>query len=286
VIEVNGSCSAKIMRLVKRTLYVAFASLVSFGGLSGLVMLGSSAARADVVLDEARFVQRMNADRAAAGVPPLLVVPRLIEIARAWSRVLSDRSTSQTECTLSHNQNLLEVLRPASKVAENVGCGDGTADALHDAFMNSPHHRANILDPSFDSVGVGVFMNGETMFVSVEFIRTVVVPAPMVTLSPLPPLIPVPATVPSEKLASPAASRATAGNSKTASAPRPSAPRPSAPAPKVPVSKVPSPKVPAPKVVLKRISYVAPRSLSNLSNLSNLRVSVAKRGTVLALRRR
>jgi Cysteine-rich secretory protein family len=188
-------------------------------------MLGSSAARADVVLDEARFVQRMNADRAAAGVPPLLVVPRLIEIARAWSRVLSDRSTSQTECTLSHNQNLLEVLRPASKVAENVGCGDGTADALHDAFMNSPHHRANILDPSFDSVGVGVFMNGETMFVSVEFIRTVVVPAPMVTLSPLPPLIPVPATVPSEKLASPAASRATAGNSKTASAPRASAPK-------------------------------------------------------------
>jgi hypothetical protein len=253
------------MRLVKRTLYVALVSLFSLVSLCGLLTLGSTPAHAaDVVLDEARFVQRMNADRAAAGVPPLVVLPRLIEIARVWSRVLSDRSTSLTECTLSHNQNLLEVLRPASKVAENVGCGDGTADELHDAFMNSPHHRTNILDPAFDSVGVGVFMSGETLFVSVEFVRTVVVLAPRATVFPLPALVPVPSGstggVGSEKPASASASRLSSGKAKN--------------------TKI-APKVTVPKVAPKKVAgFASPPSLK----LSNPQMLVAKRATALALR--
>jgi Cysteine-rich secretory protein family len=137
------------------------------------VVVGGSVAHADVGLDEARFVQRMNAARASVGVAPLVVAPRLVSLARAWSRLLLERSTSSADCVLVHNQNLLEVLRPASKVAENVGCGDGDANALHVAFMNSSHHRDNILDPSFDTVGVGVMVSGDTMFVSVEFVQSV-----------------------------------------------------------------------------------------------------------------
>lgn len=259
VVEANGSCSAKTMRLVKRILYVASASLFALVSFGGLLLVGSTAAHADVVLDEARFVQRMNADRAAAGAPPLLVSPRLIEIARAWSRVLSDRSTSLTECTLSHTQNLLEVLRPASKVAENVGCGDASADALHDAFMNSPHHRTNVLDPSFDSVGVGVFLSGETMFVSVEFVRTVAVATPLVTLVPLPNLIPLPTLAPSAKVA-PVLPRVqipkvSSGKSKIAKA---------------------APNPPALKVVPKRVTNLGPAVQSSL----------VEKGVELALRQK
>ncbi len=259
VIEANGSCSAKTMSLVKRTLYVASASLLALVSFGGLLLVGNTAAYADAVLDEARFVQRMNADRAAAGVPPLLVAPRLMEIARAWSRVLSDRSTSLTECTLSHTQNLLEVLRPASKVAENVGCGDASADALHDAFMNSPHHRSNILDSSFDSVGVGVLMSGETMFVSVEFVRTAVVTAPLVTLVPLPNLIPLPTLAPLAKLAP--------------ALPRVQIPKVSSGKPKIAKA---APKPPALKVVPKRVANLAVAVPSSL----------AKTGAELALRQK
>lgn len=156
--------------------------------------MGGPVASADGISDEARFLQLINTDRALAGVAPLSVAPRLGDFARAWSRLLLERSTSLTECAISHNQNLLEVLRPAAKVAENVGCGDSDADAMHGAFMNSLHHRMSILDPSFDSVGVGVVKRGDTMFVTVEFVRNVEVDAPPLTLVPLPNLAP-PATL-------------------------------------------------------------------------------------------
>jgi Cysteine-rich secretory protein family len=210
------------MNLVKRILSVAFSGLLVLGVLGGVAVLGSSVAHADVVLDEARFVQRMNADRASVGAPPLMVSARLVEIARSWSRLLGERSVSLTECLLAHNQNLLEVLRPASKAAENVGCGDADADALHNAFISSPHHRSNILDPSFDSVGVGVVMIGDTMFVTVEFVRSVAVAAVAApTLVPLPILVPVPTTVLSTKVlpAKPGATRALPAKSKSAKAP-------------------------------------------------------------------
>ena len=39
--------------------------------------------------------------------------------------------------------------------AENVGYGP-SVNWVHDAFMNSGYHAANILDPSYNYVGVGV----------------------------------------------------------------------------------------------------------------------------------
>jgi hypothetical protein len=39
--------------------------------------------------------------------------------------------------------------------AENVGEGRKAAD-IHQSFMKSPQHRANILDPDMDSAGIGV----------------------------------------------------------------------------------------------------------------------------------
>lgn len=257
------------MNLLKRILSVAFSGLLLLAALGGAAVLGGAVAHADVVLDEARFVQRINADRASAGAPPLVVSARLVEIARSWSRLLGERSTSLTECLLSHNQNLLEVLRPASKVAENVGCGDADADALHNAFMNSPHHRSNILDPSFDSVGVGVVMSGDTMFVSVEFIRTVaVVGAVAPTLVPLPNLVSVPATVLSAKLAPEKAGIAARSKSGKSKAPR-------SPTPKV------APKSPPKKSATLKLSSGSP---GLLSRASTLRSALAKKGTIYAFR--
>jgi Cysteine-rich secretory protein family len=260
-VKANGSCSAKTMKLVKRILSVAFSGLLALSAFGGVAVLGSSVAHADVVLDEARFLQRINADRAASGAPALLVLPRLVDIARSWSRLLSERTGSSTECVLSHNQNLLEVLRPASRVAENVGCGDASADALHDAFMNSPQHRNNILDPSFDSVGIGVFMSGDTMFVSVEFVRSVVT-AP-VTLVPLPVLVPVPPSLPATKL-SPVVKPRIPGIPAKSKAP----------------AKV-APKSLAARPASKKLSSVAPKSLSKAPALQS---SAVKKGVNFALR--
>jgi hypothetical protein len=59
----------------------------------------------------------------------------------------------------------------ASSLGENVGMG-GDVAGLHDALMNSPHHRENILDPAFNQVGIGVIVSGGTVFVTEDFLHS------------------------------------------------------------------------------------------------------------------
>ncbi len=42
------------------------------------------------------------------------------------------------------------------KVGENIAKGQRTPKEVVDAWMNSPHHRANILDPDFTELGVAL----------------------------------------------------------------------------------------------------------------------------------
>lgn len=54
------------------------------------------------------------------------------------------------------------------ELGENVGVGGGVV-SLHDAFMNSPAHRDNILRSSYRYVGVGVIKRDGRMWVTVLF---------------------------------------------------------------------------------------------------------------------
>jgi uncharacterized protein YkwD len=40
---------------------------------------------------------------------------------------------------------------------ENLVKGDNTAEAMHEALMESPTHRKNILNPKYDLVGIGCY---------------------------------------------------------------------------------------------------------------------------------
>jgi uncharacterized protein YkwD len=58
-----------------------------------------------------------------------------------------------------------------SRWGENVGDTGGGSDLrpLHDAFMDSPDHRANVLNPRFERVAVGVVMRGGKAWVTLFF---------------------------------------------------------------------------------------------------------------------
>ena len=68
-------------------------------------------------------------------------------------------------------------------IGENVGVGDSVS-SLHSAFMGSSGHRANILKPSYNRVGVGVVMDGSKIWVTVRFLEG---PALASSTSPPPP---------------------------------------------------------------------------------------------------
>ena len=56
--------------------------------------------------------------------------------------------------------------------AENVGTGESPQD-LHDAWMKSPPHRANLLDPKVDSIGIATVERNGMIYAVQDFARLV-----------------------------------------------------------------------------------------------------------------
>ena len=139
------------------------------------VPLTTSAAFAEAPSEETVFVQLINEARTQAGLPPLVVHVVLAGQAHSWSQKLREASGPRlgANCELSHNAALsTEVRLSWIKLGENVGCSPGDANLVHNAFMNSPEHRKNIMDPTFDSLGIGIVMSESTMFVTEVFMQT------------------------------------------------------------------------------------------------------------------
>jgi hypothetical protein len=59
-----------------------------------------------------------------------------------------------------------------SMIAENVAEAP-TAVRIHDAWMNSPGHKANLLEPKSDSVGISVLQRDGQLYAVEDFGRTV-----------------------------------------------------------------------------------------------------------------
>ncbi len=96
--------------------------------------------------DRNEVIAAVNASRAKAGLAPLRENVTLDRKADAWAQGLRD------VCKLSHSKLSDGAPKEWMKLGENVGYG-GTIAQVHEAYMNSPGHRANILDPSFTSIG-------------------------------------------------------------------------------------------------------------------------------------
>jgi uncharacterized protein YkwD len=56
-----------------------------------------------------------------------------------------------------------------SVAGENVGAGAGLR-ALFDAFMHSDAHRANILEPRFRRVGIGICRSDGFIWITLIFV--------------------------------------------------------------------------------------------------------------------
>lgn len=114
--------------------------------------------------DEVRFVELINADRAKHGLGALTVHLQLTRIAREHSGAMAGDSNGGGSCgdggTLRHRNPLHGgITENWRSLRENVGCGGGhygTPEALHDGFMNSNGHRANILSNDVEHVGIGI----------------------------------------------------------------------------------------------------------------------------------
>jgi hypothetical protein len=121
---------------------------------------------------EADFVGRINALRAGNSAGGLQVHSVLTAKAQGWAAHMA-----ATQC-LCHS-NLTDGISVGwHKLGENVGRGPSVA-SLQNAFVNSPEHRANMLDRSFQWVGIGVaYDGGGQMWVAEVFMNGDGPPAP------------------------------------------------------------------------------------------------------------
>lgn len=108
------------------------------------------------------FVNWINQERAAAGVPPLSVFGDLQDGAeyQAWQIANAGK--------LFHNPDLGSVTSGWTYIGENVAYA-GSAARAHELLMNSSGHRANILREGYTHVGVGVVQSGGLYWVAQVF---------------------------------------------------------------------------------------------------------------------
>ena len=187
----------------------------------GISTVLPATAQADTVSDEATFVAKINALRASKGLGSLQVDPVLVAKARQWSAGMA-AAGKIWHSTLSDG-----VTEDWKKLGENVGMG-GSVDGLHDAFVASPHHYENLVDPAFGYVGIGVVKNGSTIYVSEVFMQLMGGTAPVATT----PTAPRPTT--------PTAPRPTTTTTRPPAPPKPvTVPQVKAPAPSTPTTTAP-----------------------------------------------
>jgi uncharacterized protein YkwD len=151
---------------------VAAAAAVLLALLAGQqVRAAQSGARVDEDI-ERELVRLANEERAQAGVPALEVDGRITATAREHARRMAERNE------LAHQfpgeSPLMERLAQSEvrfdAAAENVSSSESAAES-HAGIMRSPPHRRNLLNPRYNTVGVGVVRRGSLIFVTQNFVH-------------------------------------------------------------------------------------------------------------------
>jgi len=128
---------------------------------SSLVALGTAPASADGP-NTGSVLAAVNASRANAGRPSLSLRSDLSAVAYRWSQKMAARNT------LQHNPSLTSQVSGWRWVGENVGYGPDWRK-VQVAFMNSPAHRANILDRDYRQIGIGIVVSGDRVWITQVF---------------------------------------------------------------------------------------------------------------------
>lgn len=112
--------------------------------------------RADLA---AQVVTLVNAHRAQLGFVPLVVSPTLTAAAEWKARDMAaygylDHDDPAPDAR-SPDERVAACGYPATQWGENIAMGYASAQAVVDAWLASPEHRANIERPEFRATGVG-----------------------------------------------------------------------------------------------------------------------------------
>lgn len=121
-------------------------SSLSSGSLDRTTQVAPEDPNEDITLSEfeAEVIALTNHHRAAAGAGPVSADETLMTNSQAWSEMMADT----------------EIFEHSGRwnVAENIarhGDANASAATIMDLWLNSPGHRANLLNPDYTKIGIG-----------------------------------------------------------------------------------------------------------------------------------
>jgi uncharacterized protein YkwD len=124
---------------------------------ASLALLAGAASAAAPTPVEAEIIRLTNLERQKAGLPPLRENHTITGVAQAYAALMARMDK------LGHNLDghdagwrLNQAGYRWTAWGENIAYGYPDAASVVQGWMASPEHRANILNPNFTEIGVGV----------------------------------------------------------------------------------------------------------------------------------
>ncbi|MFF5996373.1 SafA/ExsA family spore coat assembly protein [Lysinibacillus sp. KU-BSD001] len=145
-------------------------------GLSELISLNHNLANPDLIYPgqkiiiaeneqasvEEEVVRLVNVERAKEGLAPLSIDWELSRVAKYKSQDMHDKNYfSHTSPTYGSPFDMMKQFGISYKSAgENIAKGQTSAAQVVNDWMNSPGHRANIMNTSYTHIGIGYVADG------------------------------------------------------------------------------------------------------------------------------
>lgn len=107
----------------------------------------------------AKVVELVNVERSKAGLSPLTVHTNLTKVAVEKAKDMSvNNYFSHTSPTYGSPFDMMKQFGVTySYAGENIAMGQKTPEEVMKGWMNSPGHKANILNKNFTMIGVGYY---------------------------------------------------------------------------------------------------------------------------------
>jgi uncharacterized protein YkwD len=131
-------------------------------------------AQSEVVSAERALFEALNRERAAQGLSVLQWDDALASAAREHALRMAQRNilSHQLPGEPAVQDRATRAGARFSLIAENIAVAPN-AETIHSAWMQSPHHRENILDPQLNVVGIAVVKGNEGLFAVQDFSQAV-----------------------------------------------------------------------------------------------------------------
>jgi len=135
-----------------------------------VVNIAAEAGEIEVSDDEKAIFELSNAERKKADLEPLQLNAKLLAAARAHASNMARKNKAVHELDgKTVKERVQDKGYKYSLVGENVACNQRSPEKVVAAWMESTHHRENILRKEFTEIGIGVARNedGEVYYAQV-----------------------------------------------------------------------------------------------------------------------